>query len=808
MSEFNTQLAALTAANSSLQTAIGKMNNLMTASETADVTIEGQAKPSVAKQVKTKTDPAVDALNSATTAQNTATEAFNSLMTASETTDVTVSGVAVASFAKQVAAKAKNAYQIAVINGFGGTEAQWLDSLRGSDGADAGSQQYAIFNGTSSFATLDATYSLAAVGDYVKFKLRVSGSYVIAKHIGLIGLNSGNQSHVFGFYAGGGAQFSMRASDSAWVLWTPPVGSRFENMQSGWTELELRVTSATGISLYINSVLVSERQVAAMPFSINSIGRGYYPDFAEFYLKDFALKSGSNFLECASISQLPTKILTTAVTYNYESVDVRGNDGVDGVDGLDGLNSNEVSRLDFNGTNAQVYLPAEYQLANVGDWLELEVQFTTSPHSLSDHLGIIGKSAGYSSHVAGFLSTGLSLRASDSTWVTWSTLLYSALSAKRGKIKLAVTATGEITAYFNGVSLGAKQSVNLPFRFDNIANAYNQFALFRLYSIAWQTGQGANNYTDVRKIPGATDNNALAVIEQDSVQVVKVMSLVFNGAGIFRVFIPSASGYAEVIFKRAVIPATGCDVWEINQVFSCDENKVRLLPLTSIGAWECAIKQTVGGVGKSDFVGSSMHGDDELTSYSFAIDGVLYQNDADLPSIPTEAACSVFEAWQESTLYECDTNKATIFGTARRKWRISSIDGVPSIEIYSSVTMAQAATLINTYLAMCPVNRLDNGTVITDTSVRFDAAGMIALVEDNSAAGFMMTSTTSPRNVSYSKSSKVAVETEMLEGWDKTNRTFTVSNSPSYNKHYYNVTGDYTTSVGELIAVRWVAKFP
>lgn len=91
MSEFDTQLATLTVANASLQTSIGKMNNLMIASDTTDVTIEGQVKPSIAKQVKAKTDPTVNALNS--------------LMTGTASQDVVIGGVTKPTISKDLATR-------------------------------------------------------------------------------------------------------------------------------------------------------------------------------------------------------------------------------------------------------------------------------------------------------------------------------------------------------------------------------------------------------------------------------------------------------------------------------------------------------------------------------------------------------------------------------------------------------------------------------------------------------------------------------------------------------------------------------
>ena len=76
MSEFDTQLAALTAANASLQTAIEKMNSLMTASETADVTIGGQNKPSISKQVAAKSAALTTSFNQLAATQTTE---FNAL---------------------------------------------------------------------------------------------------------------------------------------------------------------------------------------------------------------------------------------------------------------------------------------------------------------------------------------------------------------------------------------------------------------------------------------------------------------------------------------------------------------------------------------------------------------------------------------------------------------------------------------------------------------------------------------------------------------------------------------------------------
>lgn len=119
MSEFDTQLAALAAANGNLQAAIGKMNSLMTASEVTDVTIGGITKPSVSKQIAAKLGEIsndIDLL--VTVAINTASSNIDDLttqlaarlgevaelMTAPDTANVLIAGVSTPSLSKQVLA--------------------------------------------------------------------------------------------------------------------------------------------------------------------------------------------------------------------------------------------------------------------------------------------------------------------------------------------------------------------------------------------------------------------------------------------------------------------------------------------------------------------------------------------------------------------------------------------------------------------------------------------------------------------------------------------------------------------------------
>ena len=86
MSEFDTQLAALTAANASLQTAIGKFNSLMTASSTADVVIDGITKPSASKQIATAVSAQIATATTSLSEQiSAATATLNTTITDSHT---------------------------------------------------------------------------------------------------------------------------------------------------------------------------------------------------------------------------------------------------------------------------------------------------------------------------------------------------------------------------------------------------------------------------------------------------------------------------------------------------------------------------------------------------------------------------------------------------------------------------------------------------------------------------------------------------------------------------------------------------
>lgn len=251
---------------------------------------------------------------------------------------------------------------------------------------------------------------------------------------------------------------------------------------------------------------------------------------------------------------------------------------------------------------------------------------------------------------------------------------------------------------------------------------------------------------------------------------------------------PASNRYLRYRMQRVTTPAINSDVWRWNEVWECERTGEftfnPLLQLANSGENEMAIKQS----GKADFMGGAAHGDEELFSVTFMVDGVAKA----LGGTGNYRARRA-EFLQGSNMYEVDTvvPKSNRLAKSYKRW----IFEAAQIDVINQVVWEQAITLAQCYMTMLTWLRLNGSTQISDKGFR----APLWAEEDISASGF--TEVLSTANVAKASGPNGhSAEVEILEGWDKANRRFNFSPSPSYNKFYFEYCGaGYAVSAGEIM---------
>lgn len=234
------------------------------------------------------------------------------------------------------------------------------------------------------------------------------------------------------------------------------------------------------------------------------------------------------------------------------------------------------------------------------------------------------------------------------------------------------------------------------------------------------------------------------------------------------------------------MPDIRSDVWRCNEIWETKQSSpmqfepVRLL--VTRGEIELAVRQR----GKSDFMGGTMHGDEEKTGFSLNIDGESVDPDADKAY---HAQCVEFH--QDSNLLEADKSERIPLAHVRKHWHFSS-DG---LQLDTRIEWLEAIELEAAYLAMFPLARQNEYGVISTSGFRDPDWEE----EDLSTPQFSMSYTPAARAIALGPEGLKA-EVQILSGWDKPMRKFNFSNSVHYNKFYFDFTGPgYNTRPGEIM---------
>jgi hypothetical protein len=225
------------------------------------------------------------------------------------------------------------------------------------------------------------------------------------------------------------------------------------------------------------------------------------------------------------------------------------------------------------------------------------------------------------------------------------------------------------------------------------------------------------------------------------------------------------------------------DSWNFERAYECSRSGTvftRILQICVAGSWETAILES----GAADFVGSHAHGDEVLTATIFLVDGVL----ADLATTADRIGKTATFI-QKSILYRCNTMTPIANYTRRYDFNHQGVVLTHDLEWIEGIT------IIDSYLTMLPIARLDGATQITDSGLRNPGYS----IEDLSIAGFPSVTTNNTTKVNiWGATSGISAEVELLEFPVVGTREFNFSPSDLYNKLYFDTSSNYITTPGEV----------
>ena len=255
------------------------------------------------------------------------------------------------------------------------------------------------------------------------------------------------------------------------------------------------------------------------------------------------------------------------------------------------------------------------------------------------------------------------------------------------------------------------------------------------------------------------------------------------------IYIPTYVGYVGYEFAHVVNAGINADNWRIIKAFSCDDNLAKRFDITNAGEWEMAIRI----LGRSDFIGGSLHGDEILGSITFIVDGVK-------KSLEEMAEPSTFKTLRiaENTLMCDPANSFPVVATHGKEYTFSD-EGLTLKQFVNWKTEQEIET---SYMTMLPILRGNGGLQVTDTYYADDDFMEYDISVPGKTLAFAYKK--GVRNVTvYSNKSGVCASVEIVKAPDTTGGGwFQVSDAETYNKLYFTCAGyinTHTTEIGE----RW-----
>ncbi|MBQ7898063.1 MAG: hypothetical protein IJ323_06535 [Clostridia bacterium] len=127
-----------------------------------------------------------------------------------------------------------------------------------------------------------------------------------------------------------------------------------------------------------------------------------------------------------------------------------------------------------------------------------------------------------------------------------------------------------------------------------------------------------------------------------------------SAQGGLHIYIPTKDGYIDHTFVRTVSTDRNADVWRISRAYAVDDSLENPIQLTVDNAeWDMALKI----VGRSDFIGGWMHGDEIYENIKFIIDG----EEKDVTSLTEKISFEAMTIIENSTGYDPSDSSVAAF---------------------------------------------------------------------------------------------------------------------------------------------------
>ena len=305
------------------------------------------------------------------------------------------------------------------------------------------------------------------------------------------------------------------------------------------------------------------------------------------------------------------------------------------------------------------------------------------------------------------------------------------------------------------------------------------------------------NFPTVKPQLGWTVSSDSLVIPETAAPLRAPFVEVVQTEGACSIYVPSASGAkcVEYVLERQSDAPTHMDVWRIRRAYlvtrlsqyTFSRNLLSGENVCDEGAWEFATKV----VGSADFVGT-YHGYEEFEAAYLVSDGLP------VADAPANRTVSEFALVQRSVVYQRGTTTPLAYRTMRLRF------GAAGVACEQRIEWAVDASLEYGYVAMCPIRRSTvGGAEITGQGYVAPACA----VQDVGASGFTVVIGTAGAD-----EARVWGETSGVAAWQRLEelspddhlRAF-ISNSPTYNKLYFDAGYGATVQAGDVWKVRCTA---
>lgn len=250
------------------------------------------------------------------------------------------------------------------------------------------------------------------------------------------------------------------------------------------------------------------------------------------------------------------------------------------------------------------------------------------------------------------------------------------------------------------------------------------------------------------------------------------------------IFIPATIGYLKYTIYHFVDTENNSNCWQLYHIYHVDDSFGNQIDLSRTGEYECAIRLD----NRDDFSGGHTHGDEQIDSIIFLVDGVPTPTS----ELTSTTAFNELKIIETSVLYD-PADSTTEIADHGREYIFSK----SGLILHQSLTWKVSASLANCFLAMFLPSKgitdracanSDFETLILASSV---SEPLTTIVKQGATSVFMWDT-----EEGFSGQISVPVYPTGLTGGDL--MTISDNDGNGYNKVYFKVCGGGSSTVGEL----------